>query len=322
MALCALLPAACSGGGGGDARPDGTAEPQLADPGMPGSYGVGVATLTFTRPSTTTGEPRVLSTVVWYPADVTPAGQPVSDAPPAARGGPFPVVMFSHGTGNEPTQATYFTEHLASWGFVVAAPPHPGNTSADCAPCGPESEADSLLNRVDDIIFALDSLLQLRIDAASPLGRIIDPGRTVMTGYSFGGWTAMAAGLEDRFDAIIAMAPAVPALLLPHAGRLRTPVLMMSSGMDDRVDPAGIRELYDALPPDLPRHFLLFPEGGHHAFRDMCARICSLPQARAHELVNRYATAFLEVFVVGDERYAPSLRQSDPPDALISGYPE
>src|SRR6185436_19323492 len=89
---------------------------------------VGVSTLTFTKTSVTTGEPRALATVVWYPAvrkSGTSEALGLRDATP--RRGKFPLVVFSHGTCGSPTEASYLTMAISSQGFVVAAPPHPGN---------------------------------------------------------------------------------------------------------------------------------------------------------------------------------------------------
>ncbi len=36
----------------------------------------------------------------------------------------FPIVLFSHGYASYPEQSSFLTEHLAQWGFVVAAPDH------------------------------------------------------------------------------------------------------------------------------------------------------------------------------------------------------
>ena len=46
--------------------------------------------------------------------------------PPAdPDGGPYPLVLFSHGFAGYRLQSTFLTTHLASWGFVVAAVEHP-----------------------------------------------------------------------------------------------------------------------------------------------------------------------------------------------------
>ncbi len=289
---------------------------ELRDPAVRGQYGVGVTVKTFVRTSSTTGESRPLETVIWYPIDQTGSKEPVDDAPPATGGRPFPVLTFSHGDGNEPRHASYFTEHLASWGFVVVAPPHPGNTKDDC-PCTEESKADSLLNRVPDIMFALDSVLALRDDPSEPLGSVIDPDRLGTTGYSFGGLTSVAAAQEGRFDVIVTLAPGAPGLLLDAAAGTRAPVFVAGAGIDDVVDPRELRQLYDTFPSDIPRYFLFVPGAGHHAFRDECARLCDFSQDRAHELTNRYVTAFLLTHLLDDSRYAVYLEDAELSDAQL-----
>ena len=133
-----------------------TATATALDPAAPGPYPVGVTELTFERASTTTGEPRVLKTLIWYPAAASatedPALKGARDAPLASNDLPLPMILFSHGSGGMPWQSTYFTAHLASYGFVVVAPPHPGNTITDCFPCTDSSAlTDSYVNRPADI---------------------------------------------------------------------------------------------------------------------------------------------------------------------------
>ncbi|MGB2695980.1 MAG: dienelactone hydrolase family protein [Dehalococcoidia bacterium] len=276
--------------------------------------------ITFTRPSSTTGEPRELKTVVWYPAKGS-ASNVVPDAQPASEGAPFPVVLYSHGNGGHPRGAMYLTEQIASWGFVVAAPPHAGTTSDDCGEqCSAASTADSARNRVDDVTFVLDELLALRDDGGEPLAGAIDPERAGVVGYSFGGWTAGRAAAEGRFDAAIVQAPGSADELLVEALRTGIPVMLMGAGKDVLIDPDGLRRLYEMYPDDVPHYFVYMPEAIHSAFHDICFEAeCSsaISRKRVHELVNRYATAFLMTYLVGDERYASYLRQGDPPDAEL-----
>src|SRR3954451_11922499 len=46
-------------------------------------------------------------------------------------GGPFPVIVFSHGSTNDPIDYAWTLEAIAAAGFVVAAPAHTGNTQDD-----------------------------------------------------------------------------------------------------------------------------------------------------------------------------------------------
>jgi dienelactone hydrolase len=160
-------------------------------------------------------------------------------------------------------------------------------------------------------------VLALKAEPSQPIGWIIDAERIADTGYSFGGLTAMSAAPAGRFDVVIAMAPGAPSLLLDAAKKTRVPALLMAGGRDTRVDAGEVRALYDVLPADLPRYYLRLPQAGHHAFRNECKQTCEFPQERAHELVDRYATAFLEVYLVGDQRFSRYLKQGEPPDALL-----
>src|SRR5438067_8103826 len=79
----------------------------------PGSFAVGMRTLTLVDPTRETpahaGRPaqptRTLPTVVWYPAAA-------GDAMRVAPGGPFPLVVDSHGLLDSNRGETYFTEVL------------------------------------------------------------------------------------------------------------------------------------------------------------------------------------------------------------------
>src|SRR5262249_23973075 len=93
---------------------------------------VGVNTLSFTKTSVTTAAPRERDTVVWSPAaGHTGTSEALGRRDARARAGRFPLLIFSHGTCGWPTEATYFTMALAAQGFIVAAPPHVGNTADD-----------------------------------------------------------------------------------------------------------------------------------------------------------------------------------------------
>jgi predicted dienelactone hydrolase len=311
LLLAALgLAIACSDGASGLAD-------YLADPGAGGPYAVGVTHVTFTRPSTANGTPRALESWVWYPADGD-AGQASDGAPPAGDGVPYPLVVYSHGSGGMPENQSFFTEHLASWGFVVVAPPHPGNTTADCALCDLQNIAASAVERPDDVAFVLDELTRMRDAGDEPIGPLIDLERTAIAGHSFGGWTGLRVAPGGDFDAVVSMAPGLPLSLVPEGPSIRVPVMLIAGAKDEIVPQADVDALYEALDPATTSYVLL-PEGHHLTFIDRCLGCTdALPEARGHELTNRYATAFLKVHVAGDERFAEYL-VADPPDAEITG---
>jgi predicted dienelactone hydrolase len=289
------------------------------DPATVGPFTVGIERLTLTRESTADATPRELQTWAWYPAE-GPTGTASEGAPPVDSG-PFPLVIFSHGSGGLPENHSFLTEHLASWGFVVVAPPHPGNTVRDCVACDFQNIAASAQERPGDVAFMLEELVRLSEAGAEPLGRLIDPERTAIAGHSFGGWTSLYVAPGGAFDASVAMAPGLPDTLVPAASSVRTPVLLIAGSKDEIVEKAGVDRLYEALAAATPVHYVVLPEGHHLSFNDQCLGCTdALSEARGHELINRYTTAFLKVHVTGDQRFAEFL-VSDLPDAEVNLSP-
>ena len=223
--VCALLPGAVHPA----VRAQGTETPLY---GVRGPYPVG------TREFVIEDSARPLQVTVWYPA-LYPAGAPESttydtgffpllgqairDAAPDPSHGPYPLVIFSHGAGGFRYQSVFFTEHLASYGFVVIAADHPGSTTRDFLSnagdfraalemiLGGSSGFARLLAHMErkanfgqnmSTSFALRPLDMLReIDfaetltaAGGALAGMIDTDRVAVTGHSFGGYTAMAVG--------------------------------------------------------------------------------------------------------------------------------
>lgn len=337
LLLAGVLLQACDGDGSGAPSPTATA-PAAADPSLPGPYPVGVTELTFIRQSNTTGEERILKTLIWYPADESARDQPVEpslggaiDAAVAAEGAPFPLIIFSHGSGGIPQQSTYYTGHLASHGFVVAAPPHPGNTLNDCFPCREQAGLlDSFLNRPDDVRFVLDSLLALNDDAESMFHGALDPERLGISGHSFGGLVTMQLAQEDSpFSAALAMAPPGGSLANLTID-VAIPTLIMG-GRLDRATPAEQQEDYFDAIEGVPHFLLLFPQGGHLSFADVCVPALGgceegLSQERAHQLVNFYAIAFFQTYLAGEEGYeeylTPEAAAGNPDIEFFASAPE
>lgn len=327
LALCLPLWSGCATAVHGELSFPPPAAPPAApplDPMLPGPYPVGVIEHAFIRLSTTSHDLRVLDTVIWYPAaeraraqrqDTRMAGVP---AAPAAPDGPFPVLVFSHGLASSPIQSTFLTAQLASFGFVVAAPTHPGTAYDDCFGCYSPAQQQELLrdgaiNRPDDASFTLDMLAHLNADPASLLYGAADTNHAGILGHSWGGYTAvMAVAGDHRFRAALAMAPVVNGTLEATARTVHTPVLIMGGRLDDIVPFAPQQSLLWDLPRGTPHYLLTFPEGGHTAYSEICPD--KTPGCRpgelgetAHLLVNTYAVAFLRVFVMGDTRYASLL---------------
>ncbi|BFM39249.1 alpha/beta hydrolase [Synechocystis sp. LKSZ1] len=122
---------------------------------------------------------------------------------PQSTDGKRPVVVFSHGLASRPEDYGQALERLASYGFLVAAPQHPGSDSIWAKEVleGYHRDAFDLndfINRPKDISFVIDELE--RRNAAEFQNRL-DLQNVGMGGHSFGGYTALAiAGAEIDFD--------------------------------------------------------------------------------------------------------------------------
>ncbi|MEM9509776.1 MAG: alpha/beta hydrolase, partial [Cyanobacteria bacterium P01_E01_bin.35] len=102
----------------------------------------------------------------------------------------LPLVVISHGLGSDLTTFAYFAQHLASHGFAVAIPEHPGSSSRQIEAllsgfANDVTPPEELIDRPLDIKFLLDRL-------AERFGTQIDTNNVGMIGQSFGGYTTLA----------------------------------------------------------------------------------------------------------------------------------
>ncbi len=344
---------------------DGDDEPD--EPGARGPYAVGYRSDEVRYdPGDGSGE-RTLRVVYWYPTEATtgadvnylgilPAAV-LGDAAPAELG-PRPVVVFSHGNSAFAEQSFFFTELLASHGYVVAAMDHTGNTFADSA------DIRVFHWRPKDVSAVIDHLEA----PAHPLAALVSE-HIAVAGHSFGGYTTMAAGgarwdvdgilaycvteeipldgcaaieadqviyragfLDARVDALIPMAPGAVFVFGQGVADIALPTLLITAARDattpnaDDGDPAWAQL---AIGADNRR--IDFANGGHFTFSDACALPLGIGEndgcggdfitsEAAHRVVNAYALAFLRRHLEGDERDAGLLDGdvSIEPDVTLS----
>ena len=336
----------------GAARPVSAA--RVLPDSSPGPYPVGHTTLSVPAAN---GLP-LLSVDVWYPSkrirgplatyellpgvDV-PARLAVADASPAA--GRFPLVVYSHGSGGFSFVATFFTEVLASHGYVVAAPNHPGDTIVDAylrqvsrgTDYLPATELIALVaNRINDLPRVIDAVFDAPPSTAKFSGAI-DRHHVVLAGHSLGGAAAIGTAAADpRVDAVIAMDPTWGMLTPDQLARVNVPVLTMWSMEGAN---AGAHET-DTLKS--PWYRVTFPSATHQSFTDLCsyeplaarwaaalaqvgdlrsyldpqfAQTCrppALPYKRVHSLVDGYSIAFLRLALFGERSWAATIQHPRP----------
>lgn len=345
----AAISVACSGGEVTPAPDGGTSEtdasptvPQIPAPtGSPSSFAVDRAgpynvghrsfDVTYTPPG---GQPsRTIPVEIWYPTldaqgETTRYGgiftddtvfEGASAAPPADAAG-YPVHVYSHGSAGFAGTASKTSRYFASHGWVVAAPNHVGNLLKDGNAKRPL--AISFL-RSTDVTAAIDGLEKLA--APDPLAGKLRTSRVLLSGHSFGAFTAWASSgvsfdqkvLETRCASDEFSVPCKPEELavfqkglgdrrvvaaVPMAGgasdsvadygAVKLPVLLMSGTLDVSAGP-----IYDRAGA-IDVTWLELVGGCHEAFA--LGGCKELDEKLAWSLVSTHILAFGRRYVLGD----------------------
>ncbi|MEO6989199.1 MAG: alpha/beta fold hydrolase [Aquihabitans sp.] len=313
-------------------------------PEEPGPYAVGRRTEKVVDPERSD---RTLTVEVWYPTD--DAGDPTpyeliagvgfdsdlstQDADPSAEG-PFPLVVFSHGSGGLRQQSASIVETVASHGFVVVAPDHAGNTAIDQLVGTSTDPEVTARNRVLDTRFMIDE-----VEAGDLAAGLADIDQVAVMGHSFGGFTALAMaggfdGIEadPRVDVIVPLAPAssrldddalasinIPMLIVTGTNDETTPIddqstrpLELAGGPATLVEIEGathsgvtnICDIVDAVgAPDAN-----LPDGALEAAQSQAGTMCDadapIQAQEAFDITEHYVVSFLRLYLYDDARYA------------------
>lgn len=157
----------------------------LLDIRQPGKYGFQKQTLTLTD----TKRDRKFRLILYRPQ--------------TWRSDKTPVVIISHGLASRPEDFDKQAEHLASYGYVVALPQHPGS-DFDQLQSMLEGYSRTFLklnefvDRPKDISYVIDELERRN---QTEFGGRLDLKSVGVIGHSFGGYTALAlAGATIDFD--------------------------------------------------------------------------------------------------------------------------
>jgi hypothetical protein len=205
-------------------------------------YAVGTRSLTFVDPSRSTSPnglfagaaSRTLPTSFWYPAPGAPGGDPVADARPDAKDGPFPLVLFAHGYDVTPDFYAPLLERWAAAGYVVAAPTYPILSGSD----GGASHVD-YEQTFGDTSFVITQVLGLPV--SDPLAGLVDPDRIAAAGHSDGEVVSFGLGFleccrDPRVRSVIAMAGNLANANNPSVRDTGTPILHIME-LHDEYDP-------------------------------------------------------------------------------------
>jgi dienelactone hydrolase len=249
------------------------------------------------------------------------------DAASDPAGGPYPLILFSHGWRGFREQNTFQMQELASRGYVVVSIQHtygailtvfpdgtiaPNNPSA--LPSGvPDDEYDIAARKLAaqwaaDIGYTLDTLTEW--NTADPTGRftgLLNLDKIGAIGHSTGGGAVIQFCASDpRCKAGLAMdAFMTPVSLSALDGGLPQPFLFLfSQSWADNVESKNNRlfnRFYTNLPQPAPVITILGTN--HYDFSDLPALSPLAPQlglkgplngARVQEILNAYSLAFFD----------------------------
>lgn len=257
-----------------------------------------------------------------------------ADAPaPLRQSAPFPLIVFSHCTDCVRYSTLTIAEHLASLGFVVAAPDHVRNTVYDLVE-GTSVGLDLpgfLPQRVADMTAVLDTLLDANAGELPPgLRGRIDSQRVGAYGHSFGGLTTgLLVEQDPRVRAGVAIAVHIaipqgmeaqypPGVRLADLTRMTKPFMFLVASEDFQLFNLSVDDNFRRYPAEAWR--VTVHDTAHYSFTDICgmppptaAGSCSpaprqtdpsvsyepLDIERARDLAKRYVAAFFEFALLG-----------------------
>jgi len=376
-ALLAAAAAGCGGEGGPSAGADAGARPgPWLPPDAAGPHPVGVRRALFVDPDRfhAYGDSfRALPTTLWYPA-LAGSGRPntlgdfmgelpewaaerleemlggsfsgietlrtsaLRDAALDRAGAPYPVVLFSHGVSSNGFQSWDQCEHLASHGFIVAAPDHYGSALVTVLEDNvvffhPMAIFTDLRDRPADVPFLFRELGRVNADPGHFLHQGMDLSRFGVMGHSWGGFTCMAAAARHEF--VRALAVLAPIVVWPFPEGFGRPFFLLQSDTDDICDASmdSNRRAYEAwsgcrADPGICVRLL---NAGHFSPSNVCdlmaaapgpdgARKAATPRLgcepgfmdvdRANRIAGAYLAAFFKAALAGDPRYRRFLEEN------------
>ncbi|MEM1057941.1 MAG: hypothetical protein AAGK14_01725 [Verrucomicrobiota bacterium] len=274
---------------------------------------------TFREIWTDAGREREVPVKAYYPVGVKDA----------------PVIVFSHGLGGSRDNYEYLGRHWASHGFVSLHLQHHGSDMAVwkdkpkaerfAALKAAITDINVILDRPDDVSFAMTQVEERVRSGSHPLARVADAGNLAVAGHSFGAFTTMAVAGQNfatpagrfsfgdpRARAAIAMSPNKPRRDQDFEGvyaDIRIPVFHMTGTKDTSPVTPSVKA-QDRLVPyrrtSHPETHLLVLEGGDHmvfsGFRwgQLLGRPGPESDQRFHELIRAGSTAFWKAYLQQD----------------------
>ncbi|MEG8180228.1 hypothetical protein GZH49_17060 [Nocardia terpenica] len=220
------------------------------------------------------------------------AGQPGVVCTPE-KGLNLPAVAFGHGWLTGVGNYRRLLEHLASWGFVAAAP----DTERGPIP--------SHLNLAADLLTTLDICAGVRLGNGTIS---VHPDRLALAGHGMGAGAAVIAAAQRPVAAVAALFPARSAPASESlAPDIDAPALILVSPED--IDSATSNALSLATAWGGPMVLRAVDKGSHNGLiegrRALAALGAGKYEPRTARLTRALLTGYLTYHLLGDKKYKP-----------------
>ncbi|MFM8971058.1 MAG: alpha/beta hydrolase family protein [Actinomycetota bacterium] len=194
----------------------------------------------------------------------------------AVADGRFPLVLFSHGFSGFRQQSSFLTAHLASWGFVVAAPDHWQRDLFHVLDRVLGGSSDTPPDPVEDLRQTRTLMESQDTTAGSRFAGLVRSDQVVAVGHSAGGGTVLGVADDEGVVGYVSMASG---LLRSMASTTTTsvappelpdtPSLFLAGSTDVVVPVAEATEpAFAAASP--PTRLWVIDKVGHNGFDDLC----------------------------------------------------
>jgi predicted dienelactone hydrolase len=254
------------------------------------------------------------------------------------EGGPFAVVVVSHGGGGNWDVNYAQARHLASHGYAALAPEHVGSNTDVLRRSfrflanlkAMTRDANEVLGRPRDVSFTLDQAERWN-ETHDTLRGQLDLERVGVLGHSYGAYTTLVvAGMrpalgwltptvppghglgpdqrDERVDCGVALSPQGPGepfFVEASYASLRTPLLGISGSRDRQqgAPPENRRRAYELWPPG-DKYLIWLVNADHLAFSDTTGSgrrtLPSRSRADAQPVVRAATLLFFDAYLKGD----------------------
>ncbi len=255
-----------------------------------------------------------------------------------STGGPFPLVVLSHGGGCIGGSYGAVGDHWASHGYVVIQPTHPDSASLgfDMATVQPQRMEGIIRQRVADMTIVIDRIADIE-NAVPALKGKFDGETFIAAGHSMGGATALlATGMvlenpfskqkvessEDRYDALLLLSEPGGNPTLPDVPWqvIDKPTFIYTGTDDYGSESRGNTRIpfeytiTNALPDPAPPKHYLWVDGVDHFLGGAWCRLGESIDQEGLDILRGVSTAFLDAYAKQDTAAQAFLMSGELPE--------